>query len=45
MQSQKKAMVVGTNITPSMNSRMVRPRLIRAMNIPTKGAQEIHQPQ
>ena len=45
MQSQKKARVVGTNITPTMNSRMVRPRLIRAMNIPTKGAQEIHQPQ
>ena len=45
MQSQKKAIVVGTNITPTMNSRIVRPRLMRAMNSPTKGAQDIHQPQ
>ena len=45
MQSHRNAMVVGTNITPTMNSRIVRPRLILAMNMPTKGAQEIHQPQ
>ena len=45
MHNQKKAIVVGTNITPSMNSRIVRPRLMRAMNMPTKGAQEIHHPQ
>ena len=45
MHSHRNAMVVGTNITPTMNSRIVRPRLILAMNMPTKGAQEIHQPQ
>ena len=36
---------VGTNIAPNVNSRMVRPREIRAMKSPTKGAQAIHQPQ
>ena len=30
---------------PTMNSRMVRPRETRAMNMPTKGDQAIHQPQ
>src|SRR5690554_6359795 len=34
-----------TSNTPSTNSRMVRPREIRAMNKPTKGAQLSHQPQ
>ena len=34
---------VGAKVTPMMYSRMVRPRLIRAMNTPTKGAQAIHQ--
>ena len=43
--SHRKAIEVGTNIAPNMNSRMVRPREMRAMNMPTKGAQEIHQPQ
>ena len=36
---------VGTKSTPMANSRMVRPRDTRAMNSPTKGAQDIHQPQ
>ena len=35
----------GTSSTPVMNSRTVRPREMRAMKMPTKGAQEIHQPQ
>ena len=34
---------VGTRITPTQNSRMVRPRLIRAMKMPTNGPQAIHQ--
>ena len=36
---------VGTSSTPMMNSRMVRPREMRAMNMPTKGDHEIHQAQ
>ena len=36
---------VGTSSTPATNSRTVRPREMRAMNTPTKGAHEIHQPQ
>ncbi|MNW70867.1 hypothetical protein D3C74_503720 [compost metagenome] len=36
---------LGTNSTPVTNWRMVRPRLMRAMNMPTKGVQEIHQAQ
>lgn len=35
----------GTNSTPQTNSRIVRPREIRAMNRPTKGDQDSHQPQ
>ncbi|MNP79829.1 hypothetical protein D3C76_1777590 [compost metagenome] len=35
----------GTNSTPQTNSRMVRPREMRAMNSPTKGDQDSHQPQ
>jgi hypothetical protein len=31
-------------IVAAMNSRMVRPREILAMKVPTKGAQAIHQP-
>ena len=31
--------------TQMMNSRTVRPRLTRAMNMPTKGDQLIHQAQ
>ncbi|MNQ65462.1 hypothetical protein D3C85_799170 [compost metagenome] len=36
---------LGMTITPVTNSRMVRPREMRAMKVPTKGAQEIHQAQ
>ncbi len=36
---------VGTSSTPVTNWRMVRPREMRAMNMPTKGDQEIHQAQ
>ncbi len=36
--------MVGTIITPKTNWRMVRPRLILAMNKPTKGDQEMVQP-
>ena len=36
---------VGTSSTPATNSRMVRPREMRAMNRPTKGDQASHQPQ
>ena len=36
---------LGTSSTPVTNWRMVRPRLMRAMNIPTKGVHEIHQAQ
>src|SRR5690606_24405032 len=39
------ASVAGTNSTAATNWRTVRPLEIRAMNTPTKGAQEIHQPQ
>ena len=35
----------GTAKTPKMNSRMVRPREMRAMKSPTKGAQEHHHAQ
>ncbi len=41
----RKVNSTGTSRTPVTNSRMVRPREIRAMNMPTKGDQEIHQPQ
>ena len=36
---------VGTNSTPRMNSRRVRPREMRAINSPTNGDHEIHQAQ
>ena len=36
---------VGTRRTPVTNSRMVRPREIRAMNIPTNGVHETHHAQ
>src|SRR5690606_28545674 len=35
----------GTSSTPIRNSRTVRPREMRAMNMPTKGDQEIHHAQ
>src|SRR5690606_2227458 len=42
---QKKVKTVGTSKTPSTNSRTVRPREMRAMNMPTKGDHAIHQAQ
>src|SRR6218665_121275 len=41
----RNVMNVGTSMTPMMNSRMVRPKDTRAMNMPTKGDQAIHQAQ
>src|SRR5574344_275658 len=41
----KRLKAVGTNRTPRINSRRVRPREMRAMNRPTNGDQEIHQAQ
>ena len=43
--NQKKPNPVGAATTPMMNSRMVRPREMRATNMPTNGAQETHQAQ
>ena len=43
--SHKKVKPAGTKSTPTMNSRIVRPREMRAMNMPTNGDQEIHQAQ
>ena len=36
---------LGTRMTKTTNWRIVRPREMRAMNIPTKGVHEIHQAQ
>lgn len=44
-QNHSRLTVLGTRMTPPMNCRTVRPRLIRAMNMPTNGVQEIHQAQ
>src|SRR5690606_41852952 len=43
--SHRKVKPTGTNRTAVTNSRTVRPREMRAMNMPTKGDQEIHQAQ
>ena len=45
MENQMRETTEGTSMTPVTNCRMVRPREMRAMNIPTKGVQEIHQAQ
>ncbi|MNL80570.1 hypothetical protein D3C87_2074600 [compost metagenome] len=45
MDSQASVKPKGTSITPKINSRIRRPREMRAMNMPTKGAQPIHQAQ
>ena len=45
MLSQRKVNPVGTNNTPRINSRIVRPLEILAMNMPTNGDHEIHQAQ
>ena len=44
-ENQRTDTSVGTMMTPRINSRMVRPREIRAMKMPTKGVQESHQAQ
>ncbi|MNC67623.1 hypothetical protein D3C75_1181330 [compost metagenome] len=41
----RKVKAVGTSSTPMTNSRTVRPREMRAMNMPTNGDQAIHQAQ
>ena len=43
--NHKKVKPEGTKSTPRINSRMVRPRDMRAMNMPTNGDQETHQAQ
>ena len=43
--NQSRLTALGMRITPATNWRMVRPRLIRAMNMPTNGVQEIHHAQ
>ncbi len=43
-ENQRKVKMVGTNITPKTNWRMVLPRLILAINRPTKGDQAMVQP-
>ena len=43
--SQKKPKRVGAMKAPTITWRKVRPLEMRAMNMPTKGAQETHQPQ
>src|SRR5699024_2344262 len=42
---QRKVKPVGNKVTPRINSRMLLPRDTRAINIPTKGDHESHQPQ
>src|SRR5699024_1008160 len=44
-ENHRKPTMLGTSNTPVMNSRIVRPREMRAMNTPTNGDQAIHQPQ
>src|SRR5690625_3739894 len=44
-ENHKAPKIVGTNITPKTNSRIVRPRETRAINVTTKGDQAIHQAQ
>src|SRR6056300_1561987 len=43
--SQRNVKPEGTSSTPRMNSRIVRPREIRAINMPTNGDHEIHHAQ
>jgi len=43
--SQAKTNRLGRSSTPAMNSRMVLPRDMRAMKMPTNGDQAIHQAQ
>ena len=43
--SHRSDTTLGTSSTPVTSWRMVRPRLVRVMNIPTKGVQLTHQAQ
>src|SRR5690554_3858373 len=43
--NHKKVTKAGRNNTHKINSLMVRPLEIRAINVPTNGDQEIHHPQ
>ena len=43
--NQSRLTALGMRMTPATNWRIVRPRLIRAMNMPTNGVQEIHHAQ
>ena len=43
--NQSRLTTLGMRMTPATNWRIVRPRLMRAMNMPTNGVQEIHQAQ
>ena len=45
IENQTRLTRLGTRITPPTNWRIVRPRLILARNMPTKGVQEIHHAQ
>ncbi|CAM4525081.1 hypothetical protein NONI108955_43070 [Nocardia ninae] len=45
MQNHTTVTPLGTSSTPMRNSRMVRPREMRAMKVPTNGAQDNHQAQ
>jgi hypothetical protein len=45
MTNHSRLTVVGMRITPMTNCRMLRPRLMRARNMPTKGVHEIHHAQ
>jgi hypothetical protein len=45
MPNQMTLTMLGTSRTPVTNWRMVRPRLMRAMNMPTNGVEETHQAQ
>ena len=44
-QNQTRLTRLGTRITPLTNWRIVRPREMRAMNMPTNGVHESHQAQ
>ena len=45
MANHTKLTTLGARITPKTNSRMVRPLEMRAIKVPTNGAQEIHHAQ
>ena len=45
MQNHTRLTRLGTSSTPVTNWRMVRPREMRAMNMPTNGVHESHQAQ